>query len=81
MGHPANEVRVTNAPGSEDFTGFRIPGLEDEFKNWFVVHPDGGVRVIPSRCVESVCAAAYRKEWSTLTGRAPSDIYIPEAIR
>ncbi len=23
----------------------------------------------------------YRQEWATLTGRAPSDIYIPEAIR
>lgn len=23
----------------------------------------------------------YRKEWATLTGRAPSDIYIPKGIR
>lgn len=24
---------------------------------------------------------SYRKEWATLTGRADSDIYIPENIR
>lgn len=24
---------------------------------------------------------SYRKEWATLTGRAPSDIYIPEGVR
>lgn len=25
--------------------------------------------------------ASYRSEWAALTGRSPSDIYIPEAIR
>lgn len=24
---------------------------------------------------------SYRKEWATLTGRAPSDIYIPKGVR
>lgn len=80
MAHPANEVRVTNAPGFEDFTGHRIPGLEHDGL-WFVANSAGDIVPVPKQYVESVCAAAYRKEWATLTGRAPSDIYIPEAIR
>lgn len=33
--------------------------------------------------VEGVASTeeSYRKEWATLTGRAPSDIYIPEGVR
>jgi hypothetical protein len=33
--------------------------------------------------VEAVASTedSYRKEWATLTGRAPSDIYIPEGVR
>lgn len=26
-------------------------------------------------------AESYVREWSTLTGRAPSDIYVPESLR
>jgi hypothetical protein len=33
--------------------------------------------------VEAVASTedSYRREWATLTGRGPSDIYIPEGVR
>jgi hypothetical protein len=93
MSHPSNHVEVKGAPGFTDFSAAIIPGLHgissaaDVEPRTVVVDADGGIFVVPSRCVsfvhkaDSPQAAAYRAEWATKADRNPRDVYIPEALR
>ena len=58
MSHPANLVRVTNAPGYADFTGYRIPGFVykavDGRGDLTAVVIGEDIHIVPLRCVEKV---------------------------
>jgi hypothetical protein len=92
---PKQFVKVTGAPGFEDFQAQLILGLH-EIKAVdsrgplsVVFTPEEGVlgiHVIPSEFVtllpqDNPHAERYRNYWSTVSGRQASDVYIPEALR
>lgn len=84
------KVEIVGAPGYVDgFKATLVPGL-DEFqagpdapKVSVVVTDAGETLAIPSEFVHDLNqnAELYRNEWEAKTGRARSDIYIPEALR
>lgn len=82
-------VKVTGAPGFVDeFEGELLRGdfqVNEHCPKVSVVKAvSEDIHVVPAECVEPADtpeAARYRAHWATLTGRAPSDIYIPLALR
>lgn len=84
-------VKIVGAPGFEDeFRARLIPDMEsvqvapDVEPSAVIVTEAGEYLVVPSRCIrpaESPEAERYRREWSVKADRAPSDVYIPEALR
>ncbi len=84
-------VKIVGAPGFvNEFRATAVPGMESIRASdstelvAIIVTEAGEYLAVPARCVrpaETPEAERYRREWSVKADRAPSDIYIPEALR